>query len=98
MGNICLGKRETIYKNKENDLQAGVDLDQFESPLKNQQLPIILNAVVASTEKPNHIALFDYDKATTEDTTIKTNDPLLLLNQRFVQNYVLHMFVGNKSE
>jgi len=32
-------------------------------------------------EKPNYIALFDYEQATTDDMTIKKNDPLIVMNK-----------------
>lgn len=32
-------------------------------------------------EKPNFIALFDYEQATTDDMTIKKNDPLIVMNK-----------------
>lgn len=34
-----------------------------------------------SNEKPNYVALFDYDQATTDDMTIKKNDPLIVINK-----------------
>lgn len=34
-----------------------------------------------NTEKPNFIALFDYEQATTDDMTIKKNDPLIVMNK-----------------
>jgi hypothetical protein len=33
-------------------------------------------------EKPNYIALFDYDKATKDDMTIKKNDPLFVIDKK----------------
>jgi len=34
-----------------------------------------------NVEKPNFIALFDYEQATTDDMTIKKNDPLIVMNK-----------------
>jgi hypothetical protein len=38
----------------------------------------------ANDDKPNFIALFDYDKATKDDMTIKKNDPLFVIDKKSV--------------
>lgn len=36
---------------------------------------------MTTNEKPNYIALFDYEQATTDDMTIRKNDPLIVINK-----------------
>lgn len=50
-------------------------LNSIESSLNANNKSIILN------ELPNYIALFDYDKATKDDMTIRKNDQLIVIDK-----------------
>lgn len=51
------------------------------SSILNQNSKLVNNNVNDNGEKPNFIALFDYEQATTDDMTIRKNDPLIVMNK-----------------
>jgi hypothetical protein len=87
MGNICFRERKKDYLSA-SDAKINAELCAAALPIRSP-------TTVFSSLKPSHVALFDYETATVEDITIKTNDPLLVLNQRFVKLYfsVQHYFI-----
>lgn len=59
----------------------GISTNQLMSQQQQHQGGAMLNQKTSVLEKPNYIALFDYESATKDDMTIKKNDQLIVIDK-----------------
>ena len=70
-------------KNKKKQRFTKIDPpNEPKSP--NVYQPTVVAPTKVPIEKPDFIALFDYDKSTTEDISMKKNDLLIVKDNRFI--------------
>jgi hypothetical protein len=77
-----LHSTSSISNNTNNNNNNMINQSPSSIALNNLKQPMPIpfpNELVL--EKPNYIALFDYEQATTDDMTIKKNDPLIVMNK-----------------